>query len=89
MSPTKTLERQAAEREAEAEREKEQLRESRRIGGLPEDDDTDGEEAARPAPALRKQPKPKAPKPPATPTAPGTQGGTSAKPIGRKRDQQP
>lgn len=89
MSPTKTLERQAAEREAEAEREKEQLRESRRIGGLPEDDETDGEEAARPAPAPRKQPKPKAPKPPATPTAPGTQGGTSAKPIGRKRDQQP
>ncbi|MCB1013330.1 MAG: hypothetical protein KDB15_16855, partial [Microthrixaceae bacterium] len=59
------------------EREAEALAESRRLAGLDTDD----------APAGQ-QPKPK-PKPKASPSAApeGVQGGTSAKPIGRRRDQ--
>ncbi len=93
MSPSKALERQAAERQGEADREAEALRESRRIAGLPVDDDeadTDEGDDVDPAPKPKPKPKPPAkPKPNPAPTVPGTQGGTSAKPIGRRRDQKP
>ena len=83
MSPTKAMERQAAERDGAEDREAEQLAESRRLGGLDPDDEAD---AAPKRPKAQPRPKPK-PKPTVGETAPGTQGGTSAKPIGRRRDQ--
>ena len=72
-SPSKMAERQRQERLDAEEREAEAIAESRRLAGV--DDD-------------HPQPKPK-PKPKAKPSdAPeGVQGGTSAKPIGRRRDQ--
>lgn len=80
-SPTKALERQAQEREASEQREADQLAESRRIGGLFDDDEGH-------APARSRQPRPKAkPKPKPGDAPDGVTGGTSAKPIGRKRDQ--
>jgi hypothetical protein len=89
-SPTKALERQAAEREEAEERERAALAESRRLAGLPPEDDDDEDEETededdddRPAPRPR-QPRPTKPKP--KPTTGGVRGGTSAKPIGRKRD---
>lgn len=85
MSPTKAMERQAAEREAAEAREDEQLGESRRLAGLDPDDPEAGEVVERPKAQPRPKPKPK---PTVSKTAPGTQGGTSAKPIGRRRDQQ-
>jgi hypothetical protein len=77
MSPTAVVEKAAAEREAAEAREREALAESAGDGGA--------------ADASTAKPKPK-PKPPATPKpkpadpVPGFRGGTSAKPIGRRRD---
>ena len=91
MSPTKVVERAAAEREAVKAREAEALADSSQLAGGseagPVDADADAAVVKRPArvkPPARPAPKPK-PKP-ADP-APGFRGGTSAKPIGRKRDQ--
>ena len=88
MSPTKAIERAAEARAAE----------EAGTGGAAADDAADDAEAsagdrpetpktpkaAKPAP----RPAPKAKPKPAEP-APGFRGGTSAKPVGRKRDQQP
>lgn len=96
MSPSAVLEKAAAEREAAEQREREQLAESRRIAGQDDDasdDDEDGEDldvepgADRPKAAAGPRPKPK--KPPLADPSPGVQGGSSAKPIGRRRDQKP
>ncbi|WP_426574799.1 hypothetical protein [Aquihabitans sp. McL0605] len=78
MSPTKAVERQREERLADELREREALKESRRVG----------EEASPAQRAKARQPRPK-PKPstPVSPPPEGVRGGTSAKPIGRKRDQ--
>jgi hypothetical protein len=82
MSPTKTLERQRDERLSEEEREAEALAESRRLAGLA--DDPGGSAQAR----AKARAKAKGAKTPAPAPAPsGVQGGSSAKPIGRKRDQ--
>ncbi len=86
MSPTKTAERMAEERRSEEEREREALAESRRIAGLPpegEGDDGSGDGAAKRPPSRQARAKK-----PAAPTTPGVRGGTSSKPIGRRRDQQ-
>ncbi|MEO6988414.1 MAG: hypothetical protein ABI239_07185, partial [Aquihabitans sp.] len=83
MSPTKAMERQAAEREEAEDRESDQLAESRRLGGLDPEDEADAERKRAKA---QPRPKPK-PKPTVSPPAPGTQGGKSSKPIGRRRDQ--
>lgn len=87
-SPMKAVERQAAEREAEEEREAEALAESRRSAGRGGTRSSGASSAddAKPKPKARPAPKPKAK--PADPE-PGFRGGTSAKPIGRKRDQKP
>ncbi len=80
MSPTKVAERQAAERRSEEEREAEALAESRRIAGLPpEGDDGPKRQPSRQARAKKST----AP----TPDREGVQGGSTAKPIGRRRDQ--
>ncbi len=86
MSPTAVVEKAAAEREAAEAREREALAESRRLAGLP--DDGDGRRRRRRAPASGPpKPKPPAkPKPKPADPAPGFRGGTSAKPIGRRRD---
>ncbi|MFN8017497.1 MAG: hypothetical protein U0P45_05180 [Acidimicrobiales bacterium] len=77
VSPTKVAERQREERLAAEAREAEALAQSRRIG-----DEAKANGGAKPRPQQRaKQAKPQ----PAAP--PGVQGGSSAKPIGRKRDQ--
>ena len=88
MSPSAVVEKAAAEREAAEAREREALAESRRLAGLPDGDDGDagagdgvGAAPAKPKPKPAAKPKPK----PADP-APGFRGGTSAKPIGRRRD---
>jgi len=80
MSPTALAERQAEERRAEEGREAEALAESRRLAG--------GDSDARPASARAKnrQPKPKT-STPISPPPEGVRGGTTAKPIGRRRDQ--
>ncbi|MCU1357062.1 MAG: hypothetical protein JWM89_2480 [Acidimicrobiales bacterium] len=75
-SPTKALARQAEEREAAEEREREALAESRRVGGL---------EAGDTAKAKPRPPRPTKAKPQVA-EIPGVRGGSSAKPIGRKRD---
>ncbi|MCU1499389.1 MAG: hypothetical protein JWM47_3342 [Acidimicrobiales bacterium] len=86
MSPTKAIERQAAEREAAEAREAEALAESRRIGrqgakgAAAGDDDVPAKAKPTPRPAPKAKPKPTEP-------AAGFRGGTSAKPMGRKRDQ--
>lgn len=81
MSPTKAAERMAEERRSEEEREAAALAESRRIAGLaPEPDD--GTTAKRPPSRQARAKKPSAP------STPGVRGGTSSKPIGRRRDQQ-
>jgi len=87
MSPTKAVERAAAEREAaESESEGE-------AGPRPSDDldETDhGDDEVDPSKVSTAKPKPR-PLPKAKPKpsepAPGFRGGTSAKPMGRKRDQ--
>lgn len=76
-SPSKAMERAAAEREAD----------TPRTAGRGDDAADDDDEGGSPT-----KPKPRpAPKQKARPTepAPGFRGGSSAKPIGRKRDQQP
>jgi len=86
-SPSKAIERQAAERAANEEREAAERDESRRQAGLPlgehEADRTAAPTAATNRPKL--QPRPKANRPVAPPPV-GVRGGTSSKPIGRKRD---
>jgi hypothetical protein len=83
-SPTKALERQAEERQAAEVRESQQLAESRRIGGV---DDEGGSDDDDRQPARSRQPRPKAkPKPKPGEAPAGVRGGSSAKPIGRKRD---
>lgn len=78
MSPTQVAERQRQERlDAEA-REAEALAESRRLAGLPAEGGK--------APSAQQRAKAKS-KPPVSPPPEGVRGGTSAKPIGRKRDQ--
>jgi uncharacterized iron-regulated membrane protein len=79
MSPSKAVERQREERLAAEQREKEALAESRRAAK------ESGASASQRAKA-RQQPKPKSSKP-VSPPPEGVRGGTSAKPIGRKRDQ--
>lgn len=79
MSPTKVAERQREERLADEAREREALAESKRIAKEA------GGSAAQRAKA-KQQPKPKTSKP-VSPPPEGVRGGTSAKPIGRKRDQ--
>ena len=81
-SPSKAMERMAAEREEAEAREAEALGESRRRAGL---DDDEGEDD-RPRRSAAPRPKPKTKPKPVAP-APGTQGGRSPKPIGRRRDQ--
>lgn len=80
MSPTKAMERAAAEREAGESDQKSE----------PSAPDDEGHEAAtapaKSRPKANPRPAPKAKAKPADP-APGFRGGTSAKPIGRKRDQ--
>lgn len=88
-SPIKAAERAAAEREA-----------AEGDGGKDTDGDDDAgsdgaeggddgdDEGERPRPKPKPRPRPK-PKPRPAPTAPGTRGGTSPKPIGRRRDQNP
>lgn len=78
LSPTKAMEKVAAEREAAEAREAEALAESKRLA--------DEARAAGGGAKPKGQPKPK-PKPQASPAPEGVRGGTSAKPIGRKRDQ--
>ncbi len=85
-SPTKALERQAAEREAAEAREAEALAKSRHLAGLRsdgEDDDGDGDGDSIRAQARR--PRAKAAR--STVSTAGIRGGSSAKPIGRRRDQ--
>lgn len=86
-SPTKAAERASAARAEEAEREREALAESRRLGGV--EDESDDDEAAATKAKPKAAPRPTTPKPKPAPAQPGVQGGTSAKPIGRKRDQRP
>lgn len=78
MSPTKAVERAAVEREAE------DPNGPGSADGADEGDDRDRSEVANAKP--RPRPAPKAKPKPADPT-PGFRGGTSAKPVGRKRDQ--
>ena len=80
--PTKAAERMAEERRAAEEREAEVLAESRRIGGVDDAADGDGSASKRPPSRQARAKKPTAP------TTPGVRGGTSSKPIGRRRDQQ-
>lgn len=77
MSPTKAVERQREERLAEEAREAEALAESKRAA----------REATSASQRAKAKQKPKS-KPPVSPPPEGVRGGTSAKPIGRKRDQQ-
>ncbi|CAN5626258.1 hypothetical protein BH10ACT1_BH10ACT1_19480 [soil metagenome] len=86
MSPTKAIERQAAEREAAEAQEAEERAEAKRQnrgGATAKATDANGEPRkpkGAPRPAPKAKPKPAEP-------APGFRGGTSAKPMGRKRDQ--
>lgn len=83
-SPTKAAERASAERDA---REEAALAELRGSTGEPADEPVD--EPVDPPTGPSKAKRPPKPKPkPAPPTA-GVQGGGSAKPIGRRRDQEP
>jgi hypothetical protein len=77
MSPSKTVERQREERLAEEAREAEALAESKRLA----------REATSASQRAKARQKPKTTKP-VSPPPEGVRGGTSAKPIGRKRDQQ-
>jgi len=88
MSPSRAVERMAEERRAAEAREAEALAGSRRLAGLDGDEDGDGDDVGPPEPRRPKgAPRPTKAKPrPAEPRH-GVQGGTSAKPIGRKRDQ--
>ena len=79
MSPSKAVERQREERLAAEQREAEALAESKRVAKEAEA----GKSASQRAKA-RQKPKPK---PSVSPPPEGVRGGTSAKPIGRKRDQ--
>jgi hypothetical protein len=76
MSPTKAVERQREERLAEEAREAEALAESKRVA----------REATSASQRAKARQKPK-PNKPVSPPPDGVRGGTSAKPIGRKRDQ--
>ncbi|MEZ5181260.1 MAG: hypothetical protein R2702_05225 [Acidimicrobiales bacterium] len=82
MSPTKAAERMAEERRGEEEREADVLAESRRIAGLDDDGEDQGAGAAKRPPSRQARAKK-----PTAPSTPGVRGGTSAKPIGRRRDQ--
>jgi hypothetical protein len=75
MSPTKAVERQREERLAEEAREAEALAESKRAA----------REATSASQRAKAKQKPKSK--PVSPPPEGVRGGTSAKPIGRKRDQ--
>lgn len=90
-SPTKQAERAVAEREAREQAALDEIAAERGDTGASDDTDGDagaGDAAAAPKPAKRQTPPPKPkPKPSAPPK--GVQGGTSAKPIGRRRDQEP
>ena len=77
MSPTKVAERQREERLAEEAREAQALAESKRAA----------REATSASQRAKARQKPKSSKP-LSPPPEGVRGGTSAKPIGRKRDQQ-
>jgi hypothetical protein len=79
-SPMKAAERAAAEREAA---EDDVAEDDTADAPDDPDGDDDGEQPSRATPKPRPRPKAK-PKPP----PPGTRGGTSPKPIGRRRDQQ-
>jgi len=89
MSPTKTAERMAQERQSESEREAEALAESRRLAGLGDDNagDNNGVDGDRSAAASSPKGQPRAKKPEPIQDREGAQGGTSSKPIGRRRDQ--
>ncbi|MCU1370099.1 MAG: hypothetical protein JWO77_1293 [Ilumatobacteraceae bacterium] len=76
MSPTKAAERQREERLAEEAREAAALAESKRLA----------REASSASQRAKARQKPKTSKP-VSPPPDGVRGGTSAKPIGRKRDQ--
>lgn len=78
MSPTKAVERQREERLAAEQREAEALAESERIGrdGAPDQPKRSAQQRAK----SKKTPT-------AGPPPEGVRGGTSAKPIGRRRDQ--
>lgn len=82
-SPTKAMERAAAEREAaEA-----GLDPDQRAGGDDSEDESEsGDEAAKRSGSGTARQRSKPPRAPAPPTRPGVQGGKSSKPIGRKRD---
>jgi hypothetical protein len=83
MSPTAVVEKAAAEREAAEAREREALGESTDSAGGQDPDDDGAAVASSPKP----KPKPPAPpKPKPADPVPGFRGGTSAKPIGRRRD---
>lgn len=87
MSPTKAMERAAEAREAE----EAAAKGAKGSGGGDADaaaDPVDAEPATPAKPAKAPKPAPKAKPKPAEP-APGFRGGTSAKPVGRKRDQKP
>jgi hypothetical protein len=84
MSPTAAAERQALERRSEEEREAEALAESRRIAGLePDGTSSEGGPGSGRAPSRQARARRTT-----TPPPEGVRGGTSAKPIGRRRDQQ-
>jgi hypothetical protein len=82
MSPTAMAERQAEERRTAEQREAEALAESRRIAGL-EPDGTSGGGSGSSRPPSRQARARRTTNPPPE----GVRGGTSAKPIGRRRDQ--
>jgi hypothetical protein len=83
-SPTKALERQAAEREAAERREADQLEESRRLAGVPYGEHPADRDEDQPRQKAAPRSRPQRAKPQEAPA--GVRGGTSAKPIGRKRD---
>ena len=84
-SPTKAAERASAEREA---REQEALDRITAERAAADDGEDDGGSVDDPATRPAKKPRPK-PSPKPKPSAPrhGVQGGSSSKPIGRRRDQ--
>lgn len=84
-SPTKQAERAVAEREAREQAALDEIAAER--GDTDAADATADAAPAAPKPAKRQTP-PK-PKPKPSPPPKGVQGGTSAKPIGRRRDQEP
>ncbi len=86
MSPTKAIERAAAEREAAEAAERGDGGADAPDADGPSDEADGGTEPTPRPPKPKPRPAPKAKPKPAEP-APGFRGGTSAKPMGRKRDQ--